>query len=58
MENAAVYTAFVLDRGTDPQTRDQYALATRVMDVWQKRGREWKLVNDQATSVTLNRVPQ
>jgi hypothetical protein len=58
LENAAVYTALVLDRGTDPQTRDQYALATRVMDVWQKRGREWKLVNDQATSVTLNRVPQ
>lgn len=58
LENAAVYTALVLDRGTDPQTRDQYALATRVMDVWQKRDREWKLVNDQATSVTLNRVPQ
>ena len=58
LENAAVYTALVLDRGTDPQTRDQYALATRVMDVWQKRGRDWKLVNDQATSVPLNRVPQ
>jgi hypothetical protein len=58
LENAAVYTALVLDRGTDPQTRDQYALATRVMDVWQKRGREWKLVNDQATSVSLSRVPQ
>jgi hypothetical protein len=58
LKNAAVYTALVLDRGTDPQTRDQYALATRVMDVWQKRGREWKLVNDQATSVTLKRLPQ
>jgi hypothetical protein len=58
LENAAVYTALVLDRGTDAQTRDQYTLATRVMDIWQKRGREWKLVNDQATSVPLSRVPQ
>jgi hypothetical protein len=58
LENAAVYTALVLDRGTDAQTQDQYALATRVTDVWQKRGREWRLVNDQATSVPLNRVPQ
>jgi hypothetical protein len=58
LQNAAVYTALVLDRGTDPQTQDKYALATRVMDIWQKRGREWRLVNDQATSLALNRVPQ
>jgi hypothetical protein len=58
LENAAVYTALVLDRGRDKKTQEPYALATRVMDVWQKRGREWKLVNDQATGVTLDRVPQ
>jgi len=53
LDNAAVYTALVLDRGTNPQTHEPYAIATRVMDVWQKRGREWKLVNDQATNVAL-----
>jgi hypothetical protein len=58
LENAAVYTALVLDRGRDKKTQEPYTLATRVMDVWQKRGREWKLVNDQATGVTLDRVPQ
>ena len=58
LENAAVYTALVLDRGIDSKTHEAYALATRVMDVWQKRGREWKLVNDQATGVTLDHVPQ
>lgn len=58
LENAAVYTALVLDRGIDSKTHEQYALATRVMDVWQKRGREWKLVNDQATGVTFDHVPQ
>lgn len=52
--NAAVYTALVSDRGIDPRTQAPYILATRVMDVWQKRGREWKLVNDQATGVTLD----
>ena len=55
LENAAVYTALVLDRGIDEKTQESYTLATRVTDVWQKRGREWKLVNDQATGVTLDR---
>jgi hypothetical protein len=58
LENAAVYTALVLDRGIDSKTHERYALATRVMDVWQKRGREWKLVNDQATGVTFDHVLQ
>ena len=58
LENAAVYTALVFDRGTDSKTQEPYTLATRVMDIWQKRGREWKLVNDQATGVTLDRVSQ
>jgi hypothetical protein len=58
LENAAVYTALVLDRGIDSKTQEPYTLATRVMDIWQKRGREWKLVNDQATGVTLDRVSQ
>jgi hypothetical protein len=58
LENAAVYTALVIDRGTDNKTKEAYTLATRVMDVWQKRGREWKLVNDQATGVKLERVTQ
>jgi hypothetical protein len=52
--NAAVYTALVLDRGTDQKTQEPYTLATRVMDVWQKRGHEWRLVNDQATAVALD----
>jgi hypothetical protein len=56
LENAAVYTALVLDRGIDQKTREPYLLASRVIDVWQKRGREWKLVNDQATGVTLDAV--
>jgi hypothetical protein len=56
LENAAVYTALVLDRGIDQKTQQPYTLATRVMDVWQKRGRDWKLVNDQATGVALGRV--
>ncbi|HJT87985.1 MAG TPA: nuclear transport factor 2 family protein [Bryobacteraceae bacterium] len=56
LENAAVYTALVLDRGVDPKTGEPYVLATRVTDVWQKRGREWKLVNDQATGVALGPV--
>ena len=58
LNNAAVYTALVLDRGIDGKTQEPYTLATRVMDIWQKRGREWKLVNDQATRVPLDRVPQ
>ncbi len=58
LENAAVYTALVLDRGIETKTQAPYTLATRVMDIWQKRGREWKLVNDQATGVTLNRASQ
>jgi len=56
LENAAVYTALVLDKGIDEKTRESYILATRVTDVWQKRGREWKLVNDQATGVALDRT--
>ena len=52
--NAAIYTALVLDRGTNPKTQQPYTLATRVTDVWQKRGHEWKLVNDQATAVALD----
>ncbi|HEY7339037.1 MAG TPA: nuclear transport factor 2 family protein [Bryobacteraceae bacterium] len=58
LENAAVYTALVLDKGVDEKTQDAYALATRVTDIWQKRGRDWKLVNDQATTVPLTRVPR
>ena len=58
LENAAVYTALVRDRGVDPKTGESYILATRVTDVWQKRGQEWKLVNDQATGVTLDRAAQ
>jgi hypothetical protein len=58
LENAAIYTALVLDRGIDGKTHERYTLATRAMDVWQKRGREWKLVNDQATGVTLDRLAQ
>ena len=58
LENAAVYTALVFDRGIGAKTQEPYTLATRVMDIWQKRGREWKLVNDQATGVTLDRVSQ
>lgn len=58
LENAAVYTALVLDRGVDPKTAKPYLLATRVMDIWQKRGGEWKLVNDQATGVTVDDVAQ
>jgi len=58
LDNAAVYTALVFDRGIDSKTQEPYTLATRVMDIWQRRGREWKLVNDQATGVTLNRVSQ
>jgi hypothetical protein len=58
LENAAVYTALVLDRGIDSKTQEPYTLATRVMDIWQKRGREWKLVNDQATGVALDRGSQ
>lgn len=53
LENAAIYTALVLDRGIDEKTQQPYTLATRVMDVWQKRGLEWKLVNDQATGLKL-----
>lgn len=58
LEDAAVYTALVLDSGLDPKTGEPYLLTTRVMDVWQKRGRDWKLVNDQATSVALDHVAQ
>jgi len=58
LQNAAVYTAFVLDRGIDQKTRGPYTVATRVMDIWQKRGAEWKLVNDQATRVTPDRAAQ
>lgn len=58
LENAAVYTALVLDRGIDPKTKKPYVLASRVMDIWQKRGREWKLVNDQATGVALDGAAQ
>ena len=58
LEKAAVYTALVLDRGIDQKTREPYILSTRVMDIWQKRGREWKLVNDQATGVALERGVQ
>jgi hypothetical protein len=55
---AAVYTALEVDRGIDQKTQQPYTLATRVMDIWQKRGGEWKLVNDQATGVNPNRVAQ
>lgn len=56
--NAAVYTALVVDRGIDQRTQERYVLASRVMDIWQKRGGEWKLVNDQATGVTRDAVSQ
>jgi hypothetical protein len=55
LDNAAIYTALVLDHGIEQKTQKPYTLATRVMDVWQRRGREWKLVNDQATGVALGR---
>jgi hypothetical protein len=55
LDNAAIYTALVLDHGMDQKTQKPYTLATRVLDVWQKRGREWKLVNDQATGIALGR---
>jgi len=58
LENAAIYTALVLDHGVDAKTQEPYTVATRVMDVWEKRGREWKLVNDQATGVNLGRAQQ
>jgi hypothetical protein len=58
LENAAIYTALVLDRGIDRKTQQPYTLATRVMDVWQKRGHDWKLVNDQATRVALDPAAQ
>ncbi len=58
MANAAVYTALVLDHGTNPKTGELYTLATRVTDVWQKRAGAWKLVNDQATMVNPNPVTQ
>ncbi len=58
LENAAIYTALVLDRGVDDKTGEPYLLATRVMDIWQKRGGEWKLVNDQATGVPVERLAQ
>jgi hypothetical protein len=58
LENAAIYTALVLDHGIDPKTQQPYTLATRVTDVWQKRGREWKLVNDQATGIALGRAEE
>jgi hypothetical protein len=57
LDNAAVYTALVIDHGTDAKTQQAYVLATRVMDIWQKRGRDWKLVNDQATAVPVDRLP-
>ena len=53
--DGAVYTALVFDKGTDEKTGEPYILATRVMDVWQKRGRDWKLVADEATGVALDR---
>jgi len=53
LENAAIYTALVLDHGIDQKTQEPYTLATRVMDIWQKHGLEWKLINDQATAVAL-----
>jgi hypothetical protein len=58
MGNAAVYTALVSDRGRDQKTGEPYALTTRVMDIWQKRGGEWRLVNDQTTAVTHDHVSQ
>ena len=58
LENAAVYTALVLDRGIEPNTGKSYILASRVMDIWEKRGGEWKLVNDQATGVNVGDVAQ
>jgi hypothetical protein len=58
LENAAIYTALVVDQGIDPKTKETYILATRVMDVWQKRGRDWKLVNDQATGVAVDSTAQ
>jgi hypothetical protein len=58
LDNAAVYTALVLDHGIDQKPGDPYVLATRVTDIWQKRGRDWKLVNDQATSVPIDSSAQ
>jgi hypothetical protein len=56
LDSAAIYTALVVDRGIDPKTGEPYLLMTRVMDIWQKRGRDWKLVNDQATPVPFDHL--
>jgi len=50
-ENVAIYTALVVNRGIDDATREPYTLATRVTDVWQKQGKEWKLVHDHESAV-------
>jgi hypothetical protein len=57
LENAAVYTALVIDRGVDNKTREPYALATRVVDIgrsaaatgsWSTtRPRAWLFSRDQ-----------
>jgi hypothetical protein len=51
LENAAIYTALVVDRGIDDRTREPYTLTTRVTDIWQKQGKEWKLVHDHASAM-------
>ncbi len=52
LENAAIYTALVIDQGVDEKTGEPYSITTRVTDVWQRQGREWRLVNDHASLVT------
>ena len=51
LENVAVYTALVVDRGIDDRTKEPYTLTTRVTDVWQKQGKDWKLVHDHESAV-------
>jgi hypothetical protein len=49
--SVAIYTALVVDRGINDATQEPYTLTTRVTDVWQKQGKEWKLVHDHESAV-------
>jgi ketosteroid isomerase-like protein len=51
LENVAIYTALVVDHGVNDKTQEPYSLTTRVTDVWQKQGKEWKLVHDHESAV-------
>jgi len=57
LDNVAIYTALVRDRGIDEATHQPYTLTTRVTDVWQKQVKEWKLVHDHASAVKSADAP-